>query len=179
MINKEIVIIIIILLVFISAYFTIPWLAIGIGTFNSPNPPTPEITYGEFPFKLVYEINDEQKVIEDTVISRYGGIGIGSNKYRKWNSWLASGETNGKYTWHERVILLRIDKTKYIFYLVGSPAYYMGDSPYNAPFEASFSDAWLYNAPSNQPINAAELLSEYGIKIISWEPSPPIVNSFR
>ena len=175
MANKEISIIIIILLVFVFAYFTLPFVLIGLDNASKPNPPEPEITYGEFPFKLVYEISGEQKVIEDTVICEYDGIGIGSgSKYRKWKSRLASG--------NKEVILLRIDNKKHIYYLVGSPSYYMGDMRKNTTWEHFFPDAFLHDAKGfgmNDKIKADELLSEYGIKLISWEPSPPIVNSFR
>lgn len=32
------------------------------------NPPKPEITYGEFPISITYEIDGQTKVIDDTVI---------------------------------------------------------------------------------------------------------------
>lgn len=52
----------------------------------TPNPPEPQITYGEFLFKLECEINGDKKTVEDTVMREYDGIGWneGSGKYRKW-----------------------------------------------------------------------------------------------
>jgi len=175
MANKEISIIIIILLVFVFAYFTLPFVLIGLDNASKPNPPEPEITYGEFPFKLVYEISGEQKVIEDTVICEYDGIGIGSgSKYRKWKSRLASE--------NKEVVLMKVNNSKYIYYIYGYPDEYMGDLQFYEPFEASFPNANIYGeggSRMNRLISADELLSEYGIKLISWEPSSPIVNSFK
>jgi len=154
--------------------FVFPKIILSMGAAIFPNPPLPEIRYGEFPFKLVYTINGEVKVIEDTVICEFDGIGtdLSTGKHRKWKSRLASG--------NEEVILLRIDATKYIYYLPGSSRYYMGDLEKYATWEHRFPNANIYDANSiPQRINADELLSEYGIKLISWEPSPPIVNSFR
>jgi len=146
-----------------------------IGMLFTPNPPLPEIRYGEFPFKLVYETNGEEKIIEDTIICKYDGIGSGSNgKWRKWKSQLASG--------NKEVILLKIANKQYIYFLVGGPDYYMGDMPTYATQKFIFPNAYIYDASQfmkHRTINADELLSEYGIKLISWEPSPPIVNSFR
>ena len=50
----------------------------------------PEIRYGEFPFRLEYEINGERFVIEDTVICEFDGIGWNEaqGKFRKWKDYL-------------------------------------------------------------------------------------------
>ena len=55
--------------------------------------PRPEITYGEFPFTLTYELDGEIKTIEDTIICEFDGFeAIGeSGKYRKWKTYLKSG----------------------------------------------------------------------------------------
>ena len=43
-------------------------------TYFAPNPLKPEITYGEFPFTLTYELDGEIKTIEDVVVCEYDGI---------------------------------------------------------------------------------------------------------
>jgi len=88
------VVIVLIAVFAIIANFTVwPWVMISLGISLLPNPPKPGITYSEFPFRLVYEINGERKVIEDTLICEYDGIGMdeGRGKYRKWKEHLASG----------------------------------------------------------------------------------------
>ncbi len=91
-----------------------PWLLLFIGIQLGPNPPRPEITYGEFPFRLEYEINGERKVIQDTLICKFDGFGSdeGRGKYRKWKTRLASG--------NERLTLLKVDETMEIYYSGGS-----------------------------------------------------------
>ena len=62
-------------------------------TYFAPNPPKPEIKYGEFPFVFVYELDGEIKTIEDTIVCEYDGIQWtnSGNKKRKWKSHLKSG----------------------------------------------------------------------------------------
>ena len=49
--------------------------------------PEPTITYGEFPFEIVYEISGEQKVLKDTYVCEYVGKtivrGAGHTEYGK------------------------------------------------------------------------------------------------
>ena len=61
----------------VLGYFSFPWIAIDLHMRLSPDPPMPEITYGEFPFRLVYELNGEQIVIEDIIICEFDGFGMG------------------------------------------------------------------------------------------------------
>ncbi|MEK4455904.1 hypothetical protein [Paenibacillus sp. FSL R10-2748] len=70
----------------IIAFIALPWLLIFIGIQLEPNPSHPEIAYGKFPFRLEYEINGQRKVIQDTLICEYDGIGSNEarGKYRKW-----------------------------------------------------------------------------------------------
>ena len=56
--------------------FAFPWIVIFIGGWLSPNPPTPEITYGEFPFRLEYRIADEVYVVEDVIVCEYDGVRV-------------------------------------------------------------------------------------------------------
>ena len=174
-----------VLVVAIIVYFFVwPWVMIAIGLIVSPNPPKPEITYGEFPFRLVYEINGQQKMIEDTLICEYDGIGLdeGRGKYRKWKQRLASE--------NESIILLKVDDTKEIEFFPGSAAFYMGDSNFeyymddsvNEGNGSSFPNALLVTKDgrftSVRVIEADQLLKEYNIQLISWDASPPIKNHF-
>ena len=183
--------IILIPIALILIYATLPWVAIGMHSFFLPSPPMPEINYGEFPFKLVYEVNGEQKVIEDTLICEYDGIVVGSGeKFLKWKSWLDSGKNS--------IVLLEVKnppredkhgrkiKSRSIVYWLAPTEIHMGAQrkSYYEKFEYTFPDAACYDvldggAISNKRISADELLEEYGIRLISWEIAPPIVNSFR
>ncbi|MEC0180523.1 hypothetical protein P4H61_03305 [Paenibacillus peoriae] len=165
------------LLVFaIIVYIALPWLLILIGIQLEPNPPRPEITYGKFPFRLEYEINGQRKVIKDTLICEYDGIGSdeGRGKYRKWKERLASG--------NERITLLKVDDTKEIYYSPGNANYYMGDLDDPGEYEHYFPDALFIERDSiganTGIILADELLDKYHIKLISWDYTPPIKNNF-
>ena len=157
----------------------LPWITIGIGIALQPNPPTPEIKYGEFPFKLTYEINGEEKIVEDTIICKFEGFGAdeGRGKYRKWKMYLASDNKEDK------VFLLNVDKTTNIFYTIGSAEYYMNDivngwhvSDYSI---VSFDAIFVKSNGLSGTVRAIELLSEYGIRIISFSSSDPIINNFK
>jgi len=153
-------------------YLSLPWLIIGIGTASGPNPPKPEVKYGEFPFRLVYEINGEEVVVEDTVICKYDGIGMNEavGKYRKWKSYLKS---NGE----EYIILLQLFNDTNIIFPTEKPEYYMGEI---IGEERKLSgNAVMSYKDGSRLITAEQLKKEYGIVLISWEPSPPITNSFK
>ncbi len=85
------------------------------------------IRYGEFPFKLVYELNGNEVTIEDTVICEFGGMRFGSNGWwRKWEGHLASGK-EVKFAQDYNAISLMLDTTNEVFFFLDSPRYYMGD----------------------------------------------------
>jgi len=170
------------------AVFNLPWLLLYVGINSLPNPPQPSITYGEFPFKLVYEIDGKQRVIEDTLICEYDGLGKneGIGKYIKWKKSYASGNS--------QVLLLNANNVKGImygkeevvnqevYYDPGPSEYYMGDDEYKG-YEPSFPDASFLEKYSqgrsvSGVIHANELLEKFHIKLISWESSPPIKNTF-
>jgi len=182
---KKILLILLVLLIIpvaVMGYFALPWIAIGVGLYRSPDPPMPEITYGEFPFRLVYELNGEIIVVEDVIICKFDGIGMdeGRGKHRKWTRRLASG--------NDRIILLEIDDTTSIRYTPGGEArYYMGDMEeleiLGLDFDNRMSFAHIYD-PNDDSLRSTiiptdKLFEQYGIRLISWEPSPPIVNRFN
>ena len=144
-----------------------------------PDPPKPKITYGEFPFTLVYEINGEEKVIEDILICEYDGIVVYGgipNKMRSWKESLKSG--------NKRIILLKIDETNIVYYPIrNSAGYYMGDKTSG---EIKYSqNAGIDDIEKNpnyvydRYISAEELLNHYNIRITRWEIALPITNSFK
>lgn len=82
-----------------------PWISIYLGIQSEPNSPSPTTKYGEFPFRLEYEIDGKRMVIQDTLICEYDGVGAdeGRGKYRKWKqAKISSGE--------DRLTLLKLDE---------------------------------------------------------------------
>jgi hypothetical protein len=174
----SVAIIVVIVFVAVIAYITVwPWLMIFLGNSLLPNPPRPEITYGEFPFRLEYEINGQRMVIQDTLICEYDGIGMdeGNGKYRNWKEHLASG--------NEKLVLLKVEGTKEIYYYPGSAQYYMGDMNEGVTYSHGFPKARYFEiyadgSTSDGIIQADELLNKYNIRLISWDYTPPIKNNF-
>lgn len=171
-----VIVVLLIAVLIIIVFFTLQWFGIYTGIKLLPDPPSPEITYGEFPVRLEYEINGQRMVIQDTLICEYDGIGSdeGRGKYRKWKKRLASG--------NQRMTLLKVDNTKEIYYTPGSANYYMGDLDNAKDYKHSFPDAAIIEndgrITSDGIISSDELLSKYNIKLISWDYSQPITNNF-
>ena len=150
--------------------------------------PKPEITYGEFPIKLTYELDGEIIVIEDIVVCEFDGfINRGTaGKARKWNTKLKSGE--------ELILLDLRDLNQEnelgqtmveLYFYYGTGAYYMGDTDNPFAREAQSFD-WIdykYKTKDGKigysGYKAEEAFEKYKIRVISWECAPPIKNEFR
>ncbi len=148
-----------------------------------PNPPKPEITYGEFPFRLTYELNDEVKIVDDTLICKFDGFSVneGSGKRRKWKTYLKSGNT--------RITLFKNEEIE-IFFTPGLnddtlAATYMGDTEFYQPnINSTFPNAYYTKNFDDKRENAyiisgIDMWHEYGVRLIKWEPSAPIQNIFK
>ena len=161
-----------------GAYLFLP------GSPNLPGSLRPGITHGEFPFRLVYEIDGETFEVEDTLICDFNGFGANAartGKFRQWKSHLKSGNT--------RITLLVVDGIE-IFYTPGLPSsriagVYMGDKDeYPGSNKSTFPDAWYTSDFENKNVNeyiisAEDMWQKYNLKILSWEPSSPIQNNFK
>ena len=140
------------------------------------NSPEPQIKEGEFPFEIVYEIDGETVTVNDIYICEFDGFdwNEGVGKHRKWKGYIkSSGE--------EELILFEDSNLKFAV-SVGSPEYYMSDP------NCSYSE----NTPSIYYIKPNEfggvssgvegiepLLEQYKLKLVSWNFSKPIQNSFE
>jgi hypothetical protein len=167
----------------ITGVICLPIVLLGVGlTFEwlvnlvTPHPPRPEITYGEFPFRVEYEINGELVVVEDTIICKFDGFSSLScdidTKYREWKASFASG----RKTLFKQSADLLVDDANHIYFALGSAAYYMGEWNFN-------SILLVYQLRGNGKMDVKippdELFNTYNIRVISYEFSPPIVNSFK
>lgn len=177
----------IIVLVVIIALSPVIYLLLGLGGWATtsiigtwlftPNPPKPEITYGEFPFEIVYEIDGEITTINDVYVCQYDGIGAneGSGKYRVWKSYIKS-------TGEENLILVEDGNLKLACSL-GGPKYYMSDP--SMPTQEYTPKIFYIISPdefggtSSGIMDIEPILEQYKIKLISWKLSEPITNSFE
>lgn len=154
-------------------------------------PSKPEITYGEFPLRLEYEINGQRKIIKDTLICEYDGMAYGDNGWhRLWKGHLASGKNDEVFN-SENIVLLEIKKPvahecsdnmvveQVIVYPIGSPEYFMGE---HEKWEEDFPDCVMYEVWKDGSrfgagrLPADELLNKYHIKLIKWDHAAPIKN---
>jgi len=139
-----------------------------------PSPPRPEITYGEFPFRIEYEIHGDRVVIEDVIICEFDGFFIswgGDGKTRQWKASFASGRES--LTRDGAVIL--VDDVNQIFFSLGGAEYYLGVKDVYFGFHAGQKGGM----PIIRHVDQDELFNVYRIKVISYEFSDPIVNTFK
>ena len=161
--------------IFVSI-FILPWMAIFVGTWLfTPTPAKPEITYGEFPFELVYEVDGEIITVNDVYICKYDGIGAneGTGKYRMWEGYIESSE--------EEAVILVEDHDRKIYCFVGDAEYYMNDERYpeQTPLTPRVYDVDKIQDATIDFHTTNEILEYYNIKIVSWKFSEPIKNSFK
>lgn len=166
----------IILVIFfvVFSFVALPWTLIYVGGWFSPNPPQPEITYGEFPFKLVYEMKDETIVVEDTYICEYDGIGWneGSGKQRKWKGYVKSTGDEG--------VLIAQDENCKIYCYIGSAQYYMGDENQTQESPSPvFVKISVDENITNEQLLLEDALSSYGIQPVELVTTEPIENQFH
>lgn len=189
--TKTLVLGIIIMLLIIGIPIGVFYLSIISGAVFSltPNPPKPEITYGEFPISITYEIEGEIQEIQDTIVCEFDGFeNLGSaGKYRKWKAYVKSTgnkmvtlydlRLNADFTeWGNQALELCFDP--------GNAEYYMGDVG-NRQRSGSLGKwvDYLYITPDGKTGYSSFELDEawerYKFKLISWDLSPPIQNSFK
>lgn len=145
-----------------------------------PDPPSPSITYGEFPFKVEYELNGEAVTIEDIYICEFDGFSFntGVGKHREWKGFV-------KETGEENLCLVK-DGNLQLCFSIGYPEYYMGDLEYDSgePYTPFVFYVIEPNEAGGQTSGAdpnmiEELTAKHNLKIISWELSEPIKNTFN
>lgn len=160
--------------------------------------PAPQITEGEFPFVVEYEINGKRYLIEDTVVCTFDGYNSATNNFaifgypssRKWSTSLKSGNEDAFGIWimeleknTESIFKKgRINYESFVFIDYGTAEYYMGDT-----------DAISYHEPriryyeyhdetpdvSFTTLTKEQLEEYFSIKIMRFEFSEPIENKFE
>jgi len=151
-----------------------------------PNPSRPQITYGEFPILVIFELDGEIQTLEDTVIAEFAGFqSLGTaGRIRSWTSRLKSG--------NEQLILLRVENENFAFEIstvYGAPEYYMGDFIWQSrvSYEMAMSSSRRYlsfkqwengEITTHHSLRADEVWERYNLRIIEVQHSPPIENTF-
>lgn len=171
----------------IIAGLTLPWVLMFIGTLFLSFPATPVNKYGEFPFRVIYEINGEQIVIDDVLICKYAGRGMdtGSGNYLVWNEDLASGKKLGygalwlifgqTTPWRDGCSIKLIDNVDVgkglqggIYIDIGNAQYYLGYYK-----SEKYSPGIVFNNTSGY-VSADTLMEKYGVRIMEVEFPRPL-----
>jgi len=141
-----------------------------------PHVDVPEITYAEFPFQVVYEMDGEVITLNETLICEYAGETWDGSRYERYRTW------KQRYAGGEDLILKRISDTEYIgFCLGGTSAYWMGDteSPsYCITPHGGDHVVLTEKTKLGMFIYFDELYEKFGIRIIDVKTSAPIENTF-
>ena len=158
-----------------------PWTLMYIGYQFEEEPPQPVVSYAEFPFELVYEIDGERIEIKDTLVIEHKGTdwneGIG--KYNVWARYLKS-EPSDSYERRKVVLLYKNDdgkKLPAIFLELGSCEYFMGLEEEEGTFhylDRSKKPGVIVSTTDKCALTDQELYEKYNIKIIKKSLSPPI-----
>ena len=161
------------------------WFAFGGGVLFLPNPPKPQITYGEFPISIICEVEGTTKEINDSIVCEFDGFELRgeSGKYRKWKTYLKSG--------NKRLVLLRGENAAGAFEIsasYGLADYYMGDYSMQSKeaYETSMKTdryfgfiRWENGVQTGRIISKEEVWEKYHLKILKCEYSQPIQNTFE
>ena len=148
-----------------------------LGLSSCTNEPLPEVTQAEFPFEIVYEKDGEIITVADVYVCEFDGFTWNENvgKRRQWKGYVKS-------TGEGYVVFVQDGNLKLVCDL-GSPAYYMGDPSMAGVGEFTPSIYYIRTFESGGVSSSAHdietLLEEYKIKLISWNLSDPIKNSFE
>lgn len=179
-------------------YLMLPWVVIYLyGSFKTEEPEKPQITQESFPFTLVYEWNGKEIVIEDTMICKYTGSDWYMKDNKKSRTWGMELKSGGDFIvlWEGE----NAQKEKQKIIAGVEPEYYMDDVNDDEEYEQvnrednlfpgmteeEYRNSYLLlqtvdseGGIDEEAVGKEELLSKYGIKILSWKCREPIKNNF-
>ena len=180
--------------VVLTGILAIPWMIFGIGTMIVPNPSRPTLTEGRFPFIVEYSILGEPQVLEGVFIAEFDGFTrSGTDRLRVWKGWIEGTDSS--------LLHIPIDDYRRLNINLGTARFYMGDGDRGMIFP-NFSVTLFRTAISNRDLskmNTANILAiyhttqstvnftnrldilyeEYGIQILRYEFSEPILNNLH
>ncbi|WP_407453779.1 hypothetical protein [Methanobrevibacter sp.] len=139
--------------------------------------PKPQITESEFPFEIVYEIDGQVITVNDVYVCEFDGFdwNEGVGKHRKWKGYIKSSGA-------EELVLLEDGDLK-LAVSVGFPEYYMSDQSITQIKELTPSIYYIkpneLGGTTSGSLDIEPLLEQYKLKLVSWNFSEPIQNSFE
>ena len=168
------------LTIFLSPITVYGW---GVSVFGE-KPAKPAIALAEFPFQIEYSINGECFVVSDVYVCEFVGFEVSAStmkNVRSWKGYLKSNPDEETLSilekqWYDDGIECYLN----IYITLGDPKYYMGDPVYSRKDVPSpkFHGHYAENGQTKY-LDFEETRKEYGLKIISFEFSAPIQNTFE
>lgn len=157
-------------------FSSLGWICLKLGLLFSKKPLLPERTQGEFPYKIVYELNGETHTVEGKYICKYDGIATdeGRGKHRTWVGYVDGTEEKSVYLFENEEVA--------IYCYIGDAGYYMGDNEYSGHIEGTPLIPRLFCKPKIEEIISLtedEIFERYKIRILEYKISEPIANSFQ
>jgi|LSQX01.1.fsa_nt_gb hypothetical protein len=171
----------------IHLYVLFPWAVPWVGNIIYPTPPKPNVKHTEINFTLTYEIGEEAKTLNDTIICQFDGFAIdaGRGKTRKWKYHFKNKQNNEVFVFDTKnpsfpkIVLENIDRYKIVLG-VASAEYFLAEPDYKgAPELPSIQVYDTEIGYYKDPTQSKEFLDEYSFRVISWYCDPPITNTFK
>ena len=136
-------------------------------------PAKPKVKHGEFPFELVYEYKEVQRIIKDTIICDYEGTSwsLEGGNSRDWNCDFQNDSEYGQY------IIDNINDQDLYIDVPEAADYYMGDKEYTK--EDTQPLIMFSNEATGTNYQETDKIDEVGIKIIEWKPSEPLKGNIK
>ena len=149
----------------------------------------PAITEGEFPIYLEYEKYGARYIIDDIVVCSYNGIDTTGFIPSRWYSVSLKNESNTTLMFfvdntESKLTKGRINEEASIRLHIGNGGYYLGDPDAKDYTPYISYDEQYKTEPKVTHIDFTKLTNEqleeiFGIKIIRFEFSSPIENTFE
>lgn len=136
--------------------------------------PKPEVKEGRFNISVTYEHNGEMKTLSGVYVCEYDGVvwyDVNRDPFVNWKESFEGDIKDGGI-----IPICNTDDGGEIFIsLLLYPEYFMGDPDY-AEYTPNVRAELFYD---DEQIDDAEIIAEYGVKLISYECDEPIENSFK
>jgi len=196
---KYVILLIVIVVIFSVIALLYPWISIWFGLSLIPTPPKPSVEMAEFHFELKYELNNEIIIISDKAICNFDGYNEKneSGQSRKWE-FSTSESISIKDDDEKDSLLVKLKdlsaeneydkfgrKILELYFYGGNGYHYMSDflGDHNRDEQEFDYVSYRYRTAEgdvgHSSIPADEAYEKYKIRLIYWEASPPIENSFK
>ncbi len=138
------------------------------------NVPRPEVKEGRFNITVTYEHNGEVKNASAVYVCEYDGIvwyNVNGDPFVNWKESFEGDIKDGGI-----IPICNTDDGGEIFIsLLLCPEYFMGDPNYAEHTPIVRAEIFY----DDRQIDDAEIIAEYGVKLISYEYDEPIENSYK